>query len=96
MIVTAVHVYVKPEYIDEFIRASTKNHLSSIAEAGNMRFDVLQDAGDPAKFMLYEAYENENYAAAHKQTAHYLEWREKVAPWMAIPREGIKYSAICP
>ena len=94
--VTAVHVLVKPEYINDFILASTKNHLSSSKEPGNMRFDVLQDAGDPGKFMLYEAYEDEDSAAAHKQTAHYLEWRETVAPWMARPREGIKYSGICP
>ena len=61
-----------------------------------MRFDVLQDAGDDSKFVLYEAYENEQSAAAHKQTAHYLEWRETVADWMARPREGIKYTGICP
>jgi len=96
MIVTAVHVYVKPEHIQDFIEASVKNHHSSIKEPGNMRFDVLQDAGEPAKFVLYEAYENEDLAAAHKETDHYQEWRETVAPWMARPREGIKYKGIRP
>jgi len=96
MVITAVHVNVKSEYLDDFIRATTENHLNSVQEPGNMRFDVLQDIEDPLKFLLYEAYESEENAAAHKETAHYLEWREKVSSWMARPREGIKYTVICP
>ncbi len=42
MIITAVTVYVKPENINDFIRATTENHEASIEEPGNMRFDVLQ------------------------------------------------------
>lgn len=95
MVVTIVHVYVKPENIDAFIEASTINHNNSVKEQGNLRFDLLQDANNPAKFVLYEAYENDETAAAHKQTAHYLEWRETVAPWMDQPREGIKHIGIC-
>jgi len=96
MKVTLVHVFVKSENIDDFIQASIKNHNFSVNEPGNLRFDVLQDAEDPAKFVLYEAYESEAAAAAHKDTIHYLEWRETVAPWMDKPREGVKYEGICP
>ena len=46
--------------------------------------------------MIYEAYESEEAAAAHKTTPHYLEWRDKVAPWMAEPRKGVKYTIIEP
>lgn len=96
MIVTIVHVSVKQEHIAEFIRATTANHLQSVREPGNLRFDVLQLEEDPARFALYEAYEDEATAAAHKHTTHYLEWKETVAPWMAQPREGIRYQAIVP
>ena len=96
MIVTCVHVYVKEAHIQDFIKATTRNHEHSIKEPGNLRFDVLQDAGNPAKFLLYEAYASEEAAAAHKQTGHYLTWRETVAPWMAQDREGIKHTVICP
>ncbi len=96
MIVTTVIVYVKPENINDFIEASSKNHEASIKEPGNMRFDVLQCATEPARFLLYEAYESEEAAAAHKKTEHYLKWREEVADWMAKPRQGIPYEAICP
>ena len=96
MYVTIVHVKVKPEHIEAFIRASEANHHQSVKEPGNLRFDILQKIGEAGEFALYEAYENEAAAAAHKETAHYLEWRERVAPWMAAPREGVKYNGLLP
>lgn len=96
MIVTIVHVEVRPEKVENFIRATTANHLESVKEPGNLRFDVLRNDADPSRFVLYEAYENEEKAAAHKKTIHYLQWRETVAPWMAKPREGIRHTAIVP
>ena len=96
MIVTFVHVWVKKVHIDDFIKASTENHLESVKEPGNLRFDILQEDGNPSKFVLYEAYESEEAAAAHKSTQHYLKWRETVTDWMARPREGIKHKILCP
>lgn len=96
MIVTCVHVYVKSEYLQQFIEASKANHQHSIAEPTNVRFDVLQSTDDPTRFLLYEAYESEDGAQAHKQTIHYLNWRKTVEPWMAQPREGIRYRFVAP
>ena len=96
MPVTIVHVYVDPRFIKEFIEATRENHKSSILEKGNLRFDVLQDAQEPSKFILYEAYDSDDAVAAHKETAHYLKWRELVAPWMAKPREGVKHKLLFP
>ena len=96
MIVTLVHVWVKPEHIDDFIIASTENHQNSIKEPGNLRFDLVQEAEEPSKFVIYEAYESDAAAAAHKETAHYLNWRETVADWMAQPRKGEKHIILAP
>lgn len=68
--------------------------MGSIAEPGNLRFDVLQSKEDPNRFLLYEAYESDEAAAAHKKTAHYLSWRDAVEPWMARPRADIPYKGI--
>ncbi|MFP4058996.1 MAG: antibiotic biosynthesis monooxygenase [Bacteroidota bacterium] len=94
--VTCVYVFVKPENIDDFIKETRLNHLESVQEPGNLRFDILQDETDSSKFLLYEAYENAEAASRHKSTPHYLAWREKVAPWMAKPRKGIKYKLLFP
>lgn len=96
MHVTLVKVQVKPEHIDDFISATHLNHLASIRETGNHRFDVLQSTDDPSVFMLYEAYASVTEAQAHKQTQHYLRWREAVAPWMASPRVGSPYLGLFP
>ncbi|MDD1612367.1 MAG: antibiotic biosynthesis monooxygenase [Methylococcaceae bacterium] len=96
MHVTLVHVQVKPENIDDFIAATRLNHVASIREAGNRRFDVLQSPENPTQFILYEAYASAVDAAAHKQTAHYLAWRDMVANWMAVPRQGVGYTGLFP
>jgi len=96
MIATLVHVWVKPENVNEFIKASVLNHKNSIKENGNVHFDVLQDANDSTKFVLYEAYISEDAAASHKETAHYKTWRDTVAGWMAQPRRGDKHIILAP
>ncbi|MDH5300381.1 MAG: antibiotic biosynthesis monooxygenase [Gammaproteobacteria bacterium] len=96
MYVTIVNVTVKPEHIEDFMRASRLNHESSILESGNLAFDVLQSADDPCKFVLYESYVSERAAKAHKTTKHYLIWRDTVADWMAEPRQGTVYAGVFP
>ncbi len=96
MYVTLVHVQVLPDHINDFVAASKLNHEASIQEVGNCRFDVLQLPDDPTKFILYEAYVSADAAAAHKQTAHYLIWRDSVTDWMAQPRQGVCYNGLFP
>jgi autoinducer 2-degrading protein len=96
MHVTLVHVHVDPAHIDDFIAATKLNHEASIQESGNRRFDVLQLPENPSHFILYEAYVSAEAAAAHKETAHYLTWRDTVAPWMAEPRQGVRYDGLFP
>ena len=94
MHVTIVHIHVKTEHLQEFIDVTRENHLASTKEPSNLRFDVLQSPEDPTRFVLYEAYADG--AAAHKQTAHYLRWRDTVANWMAEPRQGAPYLGLFP
>jgi (4S)-4-hydroxy-5-phosphonooxypentane-2,3-dione isomerase len=96
MIVTCVHIFVKPENIEAFKEATIANHTQSVQEIGNLRFDLLQDAANPSKFMIYEAYESDEAAVAHKTTEHYAIWRDTVASMMAEPRNGVKYNIVAP
>jgi autoinducer 2-degrading protein len=96
MHVTLVHVRVNAEDIDAFLEAVRVNHLASVQEPGNLRFDVLRSTDDATRFVLYEAYADEASALAHKETAHYLAWRETVTPMMAEPRVGVRYDGLFP
>ena len=93
---TLVHVHVKPECVEAFISASRANHEASVLEPGNRRFDILQDPQDPARFIFYEAYATAEDAAAHKQTAHYVAWRDTVSDMMAEPRKGVPMNSLYP
>ena len=96
MVVTTVMIQVNKENIDDFIRATIPNCEASTAEPGNRRFDLLQNMEDPGQFILYEAYDSQEAAAAHKESSHYKTWRETVSPHMKEPRRGIAYRAIRP
>ncbi|MFH0953639.1 MAG: antibiotic biosynthesis monooxygenase [Verrucomicrobiota bacterium] len=96
MYVTLVHVLVKKDRLQDFIEITRKNHEGSVREPGNKRFDILQSAEDPCRFVLYEAYSNQQDAAAHKSTPHYQAWKETVADWMVEPRKGVVYKSLFP
>jgi (4S)-4-hydroxy-5-phosphonooxypentane-2,3-dione isomerase len=96
MLVMLVQVQVKPEYLEAFIAATRDNAMNSVQEVGVARFDFVQQADDPTRFVLIEVYRNAEAPALHKTTAHYLRWRETVEPMMAAPRQGVKYSTIFP
>jgi (4S)-4-hydroxy-5-phosphonooxypentane-2,3-dione isomerase len=96
MILTCVHVHVKPEAVENFIRATVANYHGTVQEPGNLRFDFVQQADDPCRFMLYEVFESAEAIETHKQTNHYLTWRDTVKDFMAEQRYGLKYNIIEP
>jgi (4S)-4-hydroxy-5-phosphonooxypentane-2,3-dione isomerase len=96
MLIVHVHVRVKPESIDPFKEATVENARNSIKEPGIARFDVVQDASDPARFVLMEVYRYPEAPAEHKETAHYKSWRDTVADFMAEPRTSMRYNNIFP
>jgi autoinducer 2-degrading protein len=96
MLIVHVHVKVKPDCIEAFKEVTTRNATASIQEPGIARFDVMQNAEDPTKFVLIEAYRTPEAPALHKATPHYAEWRDCMESLMAEPRSSVKYSNIFP
>lgn len=96
MLIVHVHVHVRPDSIEAFKSASLKNARQSIQEPGIARFDVVQQNDDPTRFVLVEVYRTPEAPAAHKETAHYAEWRDAVAPMMAEPRQSVKFTNLFP
>jgi quinol monooxygenase YgiN len=96
MLIVHVHVRVKPECVEVFRQATVENAQHSIQEAGIIRFDVIQQADDPTRFVLIEIYRTEQDPARHKETSHYSTWRDTVADMMAEPRSSVKYREVFP
>jgi (4S)-4-hydroxy-5-phosphonooxypentane-2,3-dione isomerase len=96
MYIVHVFIQVKPDMIDAFKAATIINTEKSIMEEGVARFDFIQQSDNPAKFVLVEIYGSPADSSKHKETAHYLKWRDTVANMMVSPRESIKYKNIYP
>jgi autoinducer 2-degrading protein len=96
MYVVVVNVHVKPENVAAFVAATHSNYLGTRGEPGNARFDVLRRNDDPNRFVFYEVYRDEAGFQAHQQTAHYLTWKETVAPMMAEPRSPQRCASVFP
>lgn len=96
MLIVHVHVHVLPEYVDAFKQATRANAGESLKEPDVARFDVVQQQDDPTCFVLVEAYRRPEGADVHKESAHYLTWRDTVAPMMAGPRSSLKYTEVFP
>jgi (4S)-4-hydroxy-5-phosphonooxypentane-2,3-dione isomerase len=96
MIVTCVYIHVKPGMADAFMEATMQNHRETRKEPGNIRFDFIRQDDQPDRFMLYEVFESEKDIVDHKNTPHYLKWRDSVQDLMAEQRYGVKHNIIAP
>jgi len=96
MFIVHVFVQVKKEQVEAFKEATIENARQSLQEPGIARFDVVQQQGDPTRFVLVEVYRTPDDPVRHKETAHYKKWRDTVADMMAEPRSSIKFSNVFP
>lgn len=96
MYIVHVHIQVKEDSVSEFIEATLDNARNSVQEPGIARFDVVQQKDDPTRFVLVEVYHTPEDQPRHRETAHYLRWRQTVEDMMAVPRLGIKHHNIFP
>ena len=94
MLIVHVFVHVKPDCVEAFQAASLENARHSVQEPGIARFDVIQQADDPTRFVLYEAYRTADGQARHRETAHYARWRDAVADMMVEPRVPARYESL--
>ena len=86
-----VMIHVNEADVDAFRQASLENARQSREEPGIAQFDLVQQRDDPTRFVLIEIYRDAEAPLRHKETAHYLKWRDTVAPMMASPRTSISY-----
>jgi autoinducer 2-degrading protein len=94
MYVVCVTIFVKPENVREFVEATMDNARHTRREPSNVRFDVLQNEEDPARFFLYEADQRKEDFATHQQTDHYLRWKNAVAGWMRESRQAVRHNSL--
>lgn len=82
-IVHTAHLRVRPDALDKF-RARLLRHAQITLgnEPGCSQFDVHQERSDPSLFLLLEHYADDAALEAHRQSPHYLAFREDVKDWV--------------
>jgi quinol monooxygenase YgiN len=96
MFTAIIQVQVKPDCIEAFRAATRLNVRASRQEPGITQFDLLQQADAPERFLLIEEYRDADAQLRHRETPHYLAWRETAAPMMAAPRSALNYTDVEP
>ena len=94
MFVAAVHVFVKPGAMDEFMELIKADQDGSLAEPGCVRFDVVRSTEDPNEFLIWEVYLDADAAAFHQTTPHYLDFKEKMPALAAKDRYADRYEGV--
>jgi (4S)-4-hydroxy-5-phosphonooxypentane-2,3-dione isomerase len=96
MQVLLVDIKVKPDRVEAFKKATLENAAASRKEPGIARFELLADAANPCHFVLVEGYRDADAPARHKETAHYLKWKELAEPMLAEPRTRALFELLEP
>ena len=82
--VIIVEFRARPEEVEGFAALIDRHAGNSRAEDGCLAFEVCQDPADPARFVLYEAYEDEAAHRRHLEQASYQRFRT-AAPALLVP-----------
>ena len=94
MFVAAVHVFVKPEAMDDFMELIRLDQEGTLAEPGCVRFDVVRSVDDPNEYLIWEVYLDDEAAAFHKTTPHYAEFKERMPSLASKDRYADRYDGV--
>ena len=82
MYIVIALVQVKPEHKTELIDGYLDNAPGFFNdEPGCLRFDVIQDAGDPNRIWLYEVFKDESAYKEHLESPQVIKWLETSKDW---------------
>ena len=93
MITVIAHYRTHPDKADEVRALLARHSRASAAETGCIQFLAHQDTEDPARFALYETYEDDAAFAAHRRTNHFRVNIEQTLVPMLMEREWRVYGS---
>lgn len=91
MITVIVHYRVRPGNAARVRAVLARHAQASVTEAGCLQFLAFQDAEDPERFALYEAYEDAAAFEAHRRGEHFRVNVEQTINPLLAEREGRVY-----
>jgi len=81
--VLLVNIRIKPENVERFMRGIGENARAARKEPGCRQFEVLVDAKDKTRIVLFEVYDDEKAFEAHQATPHFKKYLADAVPLLA-------------
>ena len=81
--VVLVNIRIKAESVDRSMKGTGENARAARKEPGCRQFEVLVDAKDKTKVVLFEVYDDEKAFEAHQATAHFKKYLAEAVPLLA-------------
>ena len=78
-----VHLRMKTETADTFMKMLMENAIASRQEPGCRQFEVLVDPADRTNVMLFEVYEDEKAFEVHQAGAAFKKYLAEAVPLLA-------------
>lgn len=69
----------RPGKMSELSAFLSAMRVSSLAEPGNLRWDIWRDKDNPGRFVLDELYADEAAVAAHRESAHFKDYASRIS-----------------
>jgi quinol monooxygenase YgiN len=82
-LVLQVSIRIKPENVDRFMSMVRENGRAARSEPGCRQFEVLVDADDKTKIMLFEVYDDQKAFEAHQAGAAFKKYLAEAVPLLA-------------
>ena len=70
MYALTVIAYVLENEIETFLQKTIECARATRSESGNLRYDTLQNEGDPLCLVIYEVYRSKEDFLLHRETQH--------------------------
>ncbi len=83
---------VKTGAATRFSEKMSAHATASLGEEGCQVFDICRNVDHPDLFLLYEVYTDDTAYLSHRETPHYLYFREW-APPLVEPNDGEIYQS---
>jgi quinol monooxygenase YgiN len=93
-VTVVTHVDVVPPKKDEAIAALKQLSEPSRGEAGNLRFEALQQVSRPNHSTLIEIWKDQRALEAHEMAAHTKAFREQISPMSGALYDQRLYKAL--
>lgn len=77
--------YPRPENTEEFLELMQEMVVATRGERGCLRYDLFSAGGEGSGFHLFEIYTDQVGLEAHRETAHYKEYRRRAPDMLSEP-----------